>query len=319
MSEQDLAGLTANDLRVHVSKPVQWFDRDERIVPQGTTLLTGRPKSGKSLLCEQVAVEMAERRSVAYFAFEYGKNLMMDRFKRHLEQNTEYTGLRLFSRDDVPAKERPLNFVQRILGNAKSGGLGYEVAFIDVLNKVKSRTDGSYDREYDAVAPITELAPNLVNALVVVHHTRKRDPKGPAVVLGSVDEALGSTALAGAFDTVVGLTRKERLLTLSHESRLFESRRWGLTFVEGRLVPITSSEMTAIQLEHSAPLQSRIIHVLTEKPTSQAELAAQLGVTMVSVNKAVTSLHDKGVITAPRRGKQLKLLEDWRQMSRCQR
>ena len=312
MREQDFAGVTANDLRFHVSKPVQWFDRDERIVPEGTTLLIGRPKSGKSLLCEQIAVEMAETRSVAYFAFEYGKNLMMDRFIRHLEQNTDYTGLRLFSRDDVPAKERPLSFVKRILGNAKSGGLGYQVALIDVLNKVKPRTDGSYDREYDAVAQITELSPSLVNALVVVHHTRKRDSKASSVVLGSVDEALGSTALAGAFDTVVGLTRKEELLTLSHESRLFESRRWGMTFVEGRLVPMTSSEMTAAQLQRSAPLQSRIIDVLTEKPMSQSELAAQLGVGGVSVNKAVASLHDKGLITAPRRGEKLKLHEDWR-------
>jgi hypothetical protein len=312
VSEQDFAGVTANDLRFHVSRPVQWFDRDERVVPQGTTLLTGRPKSGKSLLCEQIAVEMAESRSVAYFAFEYGRDLMMDRLKRHLEPDSNYSGLRLFSRDDVPAKEPPLSFVQRMLNSAKEAGNGYDVAFIDVLNKVKPRTDGSYDREYDAVAPITQLAPNYVKALVVVHHTRKRDPKASLATSGSVDEALGSTALAGAFDTVVGLTRKEGVLTLSHESRLFESRRWGLTFVEGRLVPMTSSEMTAIQLQHSAPLQSRIIDVIREEPMSQSELAAQLEVALVNVNKAVASLHDKGLITAPRRGEKLELIEDWR-------
>ena len=44
MSGQDSMGATAADLRFHVSRPVQWFDRDEQIVPQGTTLLTGRPK-----------------------------------------------------------------------------------------------------------------------------------------------------------------------------------------------------------------------------------------------------------------------------------
>ena len=312
MSEQDFAGVTANDLRFHVSRPVQWFDRDERVVPQGTTLLTGRPKSGKSLLCEQIAVEMAESRSVAYFAFEYGRNLMMDRLKRHLEPDSDYSGLRLFSRDDVPAKETPLSFVQRMLSSAKEAGNGYDVAFIDVLNKVKPRTDGSYDREYDAVAPITQLAPNYVKALVVVHHTRKRDPKASSAISGSVDEALGSTALAGAFDTVVGLTRKEGVLTLSHESRLFESRRWGLTFVEGRLVPMSSSEMTAAQLQHSAPLQSQIVDVLREKPMLQTELAAHLKVALVNVNKAVASLHDKGVITAPRRNEKLKILELWR-------
>ena len=98
-------------------------------------------------------------------------------------------------------------------------------------------------------------------------------------------------------------------MTLSHESRLFESRRWGLTFVEGRLVQMTSSEMTANQLQHSAPLQSRIIGILREEPMSQSELAAQLEVALVSVNKAVASLHDKGLITAPRRGEKLKLLD----------
>ena len=99
-------------------------------------------------------------------------------------------------------------------------------------------------------------------------------------------------------------------MTLSHESRLFESRQCGLTFVEGKLVPITSSEMTANQLKHSAPLQSRIIDVLVEKPMAQSELATQLDVGIVSVNKAVASLHDKGLITAPRRGEKLKLIED---------
>ena len=109
---------------------------------------------------------------------------------------------------------------------------------------------------------------------------------------------------------MVGLTRKEGVLTLSHESRLFESRQWGLTFVEGRLVPMTSSEMTTTQLQHSALLQSRIIDVLREEPMSQPELATQLDAGIVSVNKAVTSLHDKGLIAAPRRGEKLKLIED---------
>ena len=52
--------------------------------------------------------------------------------------------------------------------------------------------------------------------------------------------------------------------------------------------------------------------VLKEKPMSQSELAAQLEVALVSVNKAVASLHDKGLITPPRRGEKLKILEDWR-------
>ena len=307
MSEQDFAGVTANDLRFHVSRPVQWFDRDERVVPQGTTLLTGRPKSGKSLLCEQIAVEMAESRSVAYFAFEYGRDLMMDRLKRHLEPDSDYSGLRLFSRDDVPAKETPLSFVQRMLSSAKEAGNGYDVAFIDVLNKVKPRTDGSYDREYDAVAPITQLAPNYVNALVVVHHTRKRDLKASPGISASVDEALGSTALAGAFDTVVGLTRKEGMLTLNHESRLFEARRCGFRLADGRLALVNSSEMSQIELEHAAPLQSQIMKVVSQKPCTQTKIAEELGASLPSVNRAVKALQRQGRLGLSGRGELVEI------------
>jgi hypothetical protein len=300
-------GVTAADLHFHVSRPVQWFDRDERIVPQGTTLLTGRPKSGKSLLCEQVAVEMAESRSVAYFAFEYGSDLMKDRFKRHLEPDTVYMGLRLFSRDDVPVKERPLSFVQRVLSGAKETGHGYEVAFIDVLNKVKPRTDGSYDREYDALAPITQLAPNCVKALVVVHHTRKRDPKAASGTAGSVDEALGSTALAGAFDTVVGLTRQRDVLSLVHESRLFEARQCGLLFEDGRLKFCAQSEIDSAVLSSSAPLQARIVDLLAGRKSTRTELALALGVEVSSISRAVTSLVHMGILLPSGRGELLEL------------
>ena len=311
MSGQNSMGVTANDLRFHVSRPVQWFDRHERVVPQGTTLLTGRPKSGKSLLCEQIAVEMAaESRSVAYFAFEYGRNLMMDRFKRHLEHDSNYSGLRLFSRDDVPAKEPPLSFVQRMLSSAKEAGNGYDVAFIDVLNKVKPRTDGSYDREYDAVAPITRLAPNYVKALVVVHHTRKRDPKTLAGTSGSVDEALGSTALAGAFDTVVGLTRQRDVLSLVHESRLFEARRCVFRLADGGLALVSRSEMSEIELEHAAPLQSQIMRVVIQKPCTQKKIAEELGASLPSVNRAVKALQQMGMLRFSGRGGLVTVCDD---------
>ena len=307
MSGQDNMGVTATDLRFHVSRPVQWFDRNERVVPEGTTLLTGRPKSGKSLLCEQIAVEMAESRSVAYFAFEYGRNLTMDRFKRHLAPEMNYNGLRLLSRDDVPGKERPLSFVQRVLSGAKEAGHSYDVAFIDVLNKVKPRTDGSYDREYDALAPITQLAPNYVKALVVIHHTRKRDLKASPGTSASVDEALGSTALAGAFDTVVGLTRKEGMLTLNHESRLFEARRCGFLFADGRLRFSAQSDLDAADLRSSSPLQARIVELLGRRKVTRAGLAIELDVEISSISRAINSLEKKEIVLPSGRGDLLEL------------
>jgi len=307
MSEIDLPGISANELRFHVSRPVVWFDQHKSVLPQGATLLTGRPKSGKSLLCEQVATEVAENKLVAYFAFEYGSDLMKNRFKRHLRAGYDYSQLRLFSREDVPPKEMPLTFVERVLRTASERDQPYQIAVIDVLNKVKPRNDGSYDRKYDAIAPITALAPRFVEALLVVHHSRKKDVKQTATSQVSVDEALGSTAIAGAFDTVVGLQRHGDIVTLVHESRLFEQREHSFRLADGTLTSMTKIEADVVRLQDSAPLQSNIAEYISAHSVTQTQLAAALGVSVVSVNRAVKGLADKKIIVSPTRGCVLQL------------
>lgn len=224
-----------------------------------------------------------------------------------IASSMNYNGLRLFSRDDVPWKERLLSFVQRVLSGAKEAGHSYDVAFIDVLNKVKPRTDGSYDREYDALAPITQLAPNYVKALVVIHHTRKRDLKASPGTSALIDEALGSTALAGAFDTVVGLTRKEGMLTLNHESRLFEARRCGFLLADGRLRFSAQSDLDAADLRSSSPLQARIVELLGRRKVTRAGLAIELDVEISSISRAINSLEKKEIVLPSGRGDLLEL------------
>ena len=158
----------------------------------------------------------------------------------------------------MPPKEMPLAFVERVLRTASERDQPYQIVVIDVLNKVKPRNDGSYDREYDAIAPITALAPRFVEALLVVHHSRKKDVKQTGTSQVSVDEALGSTAIAGAFDTVVGLQRHGDIVTLVHESRLFEQREHSFRLADGTLTSMTKIEADVVRLQDSAPLQSEI-------------------------------------------------------------
>jgi hypothetical protein len=162
----------------------------------------------------------------------------------------------------VPPKEMPLAFVERVLRTASERDQPYQIVVIDVLNKVKPRNDGSYDREYDreydAIAPITALAPRFVEALLVVHHSRKKDVKQTATSQVSVDEALGSTAIAGAFDTVVSLQGHGDIVMLVHESRLFEQREHSFKLTDGTLTSMTKIEADVVRLQDSAPLQSEI-------------------------------------------------------------
>ena len=144
---------------------------------------------------------------------------------------------------------------------------------------------------------------------MVVHHSRKKDVKQTATSQVSVDEALGSTAIAGAFDTVVGLQRHGDIVTLVHESRLFEQREHSFRLADGTLTSMTKIEADVVRLQDSAPLQSNIAEYLSAHSVTQTQLAAALGVSVsvVSVNRAVKGLADKKIIVSPTRGCVLQL------------
>ena len=88
---------------------------------------------------------------------------------------------------------------------------------VDVFNKVRTlrgSNESLYDADYRSVVPLKALADDLDLAVVVIHHTNKRED-----VSDPFDAVSGTTGLTGAADTVLILTRDGMGTTLYGRGR----------------------------------------------------------------------------------------------------
>jgi biotin operon repressor len=60
--------------------------------------------------------------------------------------------------------------------------------------------------------------------------------------------------------------------------------------------------MRQIELEYAAPLQSHIMKVVSQKPSTQTKIAEELGTSLPSVNRAVKALQQQGRLIISGRG-----------------
>ena len=201
-----------SDLKNAVFEPLKWIVQD--YIPEGLTVLGGRPKIGKSWFILGVGLGVArgtetlgkfvERGDVLYCGLEDGKRRMRSRVEKMLG----------------PAiKEWPKNFIFRYrLDPLDAGGLDIIEAWliehpdrrlvvIDTLGRVrgmKQPREEQYQYDYRLLGALQELATRYGIAIVVVHHVRKTDAEDV------LDTMSGTTGIAGAADTVMVLGRTER-------------------------------------------------------------------------------------------------------------
>jgi RecA-family ATPase len=181
------------------------------LVPEGLTLLAGKPKVGKSFLVLDWGL------AVAYGGFACGSVECKpgDVFYAALEDNPRRLQRRL--RQMLPDTEWP----QRLCLNTQArrineGGLDLlkdwaesamepRLIIIDTLTCIRppkrAQTENIYEADYRALEPLRRLADELKIAIVVVHHQRKMDSDDP------FDTVSGTHGLTGAADNVLILDR----------------------------------------------------------------------------------------------------------------
>jgi hypothetical protein len=183
----------------------------EGLLSEGVTIFAGKPKLGKSWCGLGIALAVAsggkalgsipvEQGNVLYLALEDGQR----RLKKRLELITGNGGVipedldfaTTWSRLDDGGLE-DLEFWLSEHPNAR-------IIFIDTLKRVRPKDSGNrqlYDSDYDAIAPLGDLARKYGVSIVLIHHTRKQDSEDP------VDLISGSLGLSGSADGVLVLTR----------------------------------------------------------------------------------------------------------------
>jgi hypothetical protein len=203
-------GITLADLLAADLPPPRFVIDD--LLPEGVSILAGRPKGGKSWLAMLVALSAARGlsalgapvggpRDVLHLALEDNRRRYRDRAAKMLRGLGTTAPDRLNVRTNWPrAGSGGLLRLGEWL-KAHPGGL----VVIDTLARFRDPPRGrgsSYDEDYRAIADLKALADEYDAAILVIHHTRKGAAEDP------FDEVSGTLGINGAADSLLVLDRQ---------------------------------------------------------------------------------------------------------------
>ena len=200
--------FTAASLMREDLPPVKWAVPG--ILPEGLTLLAGKPKLGKSWLAAGLGIAKAsgglalgkipvDRGEVLYLALEDNRRRLQNRFKKMLAGSPPPDGLHIAT-EWPRLDEGGAELLDNWLGVHPDAGL-VVVDILKVIRPIVSGNRGIYDADYEALQAMQRIAGDHGVPVLVVHHTRKMAAVDP------VDEVSGSTGLSGGADGILVLKR----------------------------------------------------------------------------------------------------------------
>lgn len=186
------------------------FVVDQLIVP-GMTILAGRPKEGKSWLalslCNAVATGGkalggldCDQGDVLYLALEDNQRRLKSRLQM-LSPYDDWPSRLAFATECPRLDDGGLDKIRAWIEEANSPKL----VVVDVFVKVRAQkqgSDGGYEADYAAAAPLQRLAIEHGIAILCIHHTRKMPSDDP------LEAVSGTNGLTGAADTILVLKRE---------------------------------------------------------------------------------------------------------------
>jgi hypothetical protein len=270
--------LTAAELLGLELPPIRWSVQG--LLPEGVTLLAGKPKLGKSWMAMGIAIAIStggvalgkrpvEMGDVLYMALEDNYRRLGKRLKKLL---TNEAPERLHIVTEWPRMdEGGAEALERWLEAHPDARL-----VVDILKRVRPRTSPNrsvYEADYEALEAMQRLAAEHEVSILVVHHLRKLGAADP------LDEISGSTGLSGGADGVLVLKRdRGRADAYLHvtgreiEEEAELALRWDADLASWTLVG--DAEEYRISQE-----RQDIVRVLTEagEPMTPKEVAELLG------------------------------------------
>jgi hypothetical protein len=216
--------FTAADLmRMQLPEP-RWAV--EGIVPEGLTILAGKPKLGKSWLALNLALAVAsgglalgqiavEAGDVLYLALEDTRRRLKNRLTRMLSAANAPAPARLYLQTAWP---RFGDGGEDTLEDWLADHPAARLVVVDIFAKIRARRAGRgdlYDEDYLHGCTAKVIADRSNVALLMLFHCRKMGSEDP------VDTVSGTLGMAGAADAVTVLTRERG----KHDAALFITGR----------------------------------------------------------------------------------------------
>lgn len=298
--EISASSIDAADLLELDIPPLAWIVPD--LLPEGTTVLAGPPKLGKSCLVYQIAVEVAlggeflgraiTQGDVLYLALEDGKRRGQTRLRAALGDR------------GMPRGRLEVRWSAARLGEGLEAELvdwldahpDARLIAIDTLQRVRARGDArrnAYEVDVEDLGRLQSLFRDRAVGLLVVHHSKKDAGDD---FLASVS---GTYGITGSVDTTLVIQRK-RLET------------FGKLVVTGRDVaeveePVQFNGMTWSQaprsLAEASFEQAEVYKVIeAEGPFFPKAIADLIGSSREAVQRLVEKLVAGGSVARARRG-----------------
>jgi RecA-family ATPase len=203
------------------------------LIPEGLSILSGKPKIGKSIISVNLAVAVAtggdalgkipvEKYGVLYIALEDTPRRLQKRFRKVLKNGEPPDNLFVIT-SFKPIKEGGLDQLDNWLNQHED----VKFVIIDTLARIKgpSKSNGDlYREDYQSIVSIKKIADCHRIAILLIHHTRKAESED------IYDTVLGTTGITGAADTVIVLEKETHGITWHVRGRDVEEAKLTIEF-----------------------------------------------------------------------------------------
>jgi len=274
------------------------------LLPEGLSIVAGRPKIGKSWLALDICLGVSDGRiclgsrnptpgDVLYVALEDNPRRLQRRIDRLLSPFADKWPSRL----TLATRWRRLDEggVEDIRGWIKSTP-NARLIVLDTLAGVRPiKTNQGYTEDYESLAALHRLANETGVAIVVLHHTRKLEADDP------VDTISGTLGLAGCADTALVIQRTSKGTTLYSRGRDVEESEYALLF--DRVTCRWSIMGEAAEVQRSDTRRQILLALeMASEPMRPAEIAAATGIDRNTVDQRLHGMVADGEVIKLRRG-----------------
>jgi hypothetical protein len=293
--------FSASELQDMEFPPIKWIVQD--ILPEGLTLICGKPKFGKSWFVLDMAFAVAEgdqflgatcvQGSVLYLALEDNQRRLQDRLQK-IKPSEEW-----------PSELSMINEAPRI----GAGGLrsienwiatqqNPRLIIVDTLATIRPPKSGGqtdYLSDYAALRGLHRIASEHRVSVVVVHHVRKTEGDDP------FDTVSGSTGITGAADATLILTKRteDGGVVLYGRGRDLQEFEKGVEFDQERCRWKYVGDPDTVFLGGS---RQRILKALEAGMQTPTAICEHSQLTMDNTNQLLKRMAEKGQIVKSGRG-----------------
>jgi RecA-family ATPase len=301
--------ISAEELQKKEIEPLKWIVKD--LLPEGLTILAGRPKNGKSLLALNMALAIASSNSfmnkletskgkVLYLPFEDGER----RFQKRLNEickgyNLEKAPINLLVPEELffpELNEQSIGLLQNLIEKEN-----LQTVIIDTLGSAIPGGDLSqnynYHFDYQMMKKYQKLANSKRMSIIMIHHTRKMKAENV------FDEISGTTGITGASDVNMVLQKNVSESLLYIQGRDLEDKTIKMNLSKENFTYSFDGEG---EISRISPERKMILTILQEHPNSEMkveEVIEKIGKSSEAVRQLISSMRKDGqLIDGSQRG-----------------